>query len=275
MIVYTAVACWGRGHGIGSLDNAVHLAPYLGVTLGVIALCEFPLFFCSRCSRELRVAVAFMMAATAILLINKSIVGIYPWATRRFLPYAVPAVAILAGHAVSRLHRLRAPLKPWGRVAGVVVLLVLLRSNARRSYHAWARTDFSGLIEVLQQVAVQVADDEVVVADHDDWGTPLMLVFGKQVLNGRYFYASEGTECMERGLAALRRLAAGVNRIRFLTCTPEGLECYPLPVPGAKLEWSSNPFPFELVVHHRSATGYEVVRKSRVFRLYAWDPTGN
>lgn len=254
--------------------NLHGIVPYIGWGLVLCSTVGALLLFSRNdwAGRCMRVFVLFLLCVTTILFVKTFIVGVYPWATRRHLAYTVPAVAILSGYTLSVLWELRGKYGAYWKVVAIVLLIAVSGTNAKKSWHAWNRTEYDGASEILARVADQIEDDDIVVADHPWWGTPLTFIYGKQVLNGKRFYAVKDTETMRKGLAALARLRSKGSRIRFLTSTPDGLNVFPLEIKPVTLDWTAEEVVLEEIIHSRNATDFETRRKRPVFRLYTWAP---
>ena len=259
----------GRPEVRMALTNMRRLVPFVGWTVCAAAAAGGLLLVCGRrgAGRELKTFVIFLAGVTAAVFVHKHIVDIYPYATRRYLAFTVPAAAICGGYLLSRLWEAG----EWaGRACAAAALLVLLGGSARRGWRAWTGTEYDGVSAVLARAAARIGSDELIVADHPWWGTPMTFIYGKPVLNGRPFYSRPGTETMASGLAALRRIRGTGRRIRFLTSTAKGLDIFPLAVPGAALEWSSPELALEEIAHSPRASDFATRQRRFVFRLYSW-----
>lgn len=219
-------------------------------------------------------SVALFLAAIASLLLMKPwIVAVYPWATRRNLPYLVPAVAVFAGYLPALLWDGLPRKRLAGKIAAIVLLAALLLPLARKSWHAWSRVEFQGVSSVLARAADEIGGNDVVIVDSPRWGTPLALVHGKEVLNGKHLWRRKSAEEREIGLAALARLHREGRSIRFLTSTKgPGLDIYPFPIEPVTLDWESGDFALEEIIHSRRATDFVVSEKTHHLRLYTWSP---
>ena len=263
-----------RTGGSGRCSATMHgVAPYLGLFLAGAACLGALHLFWTEADREERIrpGVVYLFVIAAITTVGGGFIAdLYPWATRRHLVYAVPCITILAGHLMSILWGAGARRRLWRGVAvGLATLLVA--TNAKRSWHAWDRTEYNGLSAILQQVAEQIDDHDVVVCDHPWWATALSLTYGKTVLNAREFYESKSSDTMKKGMAVLARLKASEKRIRFLTSTrTAALSVYPEPISGAKLDWESGEVAFMEFIHHRSADDFEMQERRHAFRLFTW-----
>ena len=266
--------CYGRWGGGGKeADNLYRLLPYLGyVTVVVAVFGGLWLVYRGRdVKRETGAFLVALLGMVMIVLIKKWVRDLYPWATRRYLSCAVPLVVMFAAYPVSVLwksqHR-----TTLCRVAGVSLLALILMGNAKRSWHAWSRVETPGVLAVLDHLAAQIEQDDVVVVDDPAWGTPLRLIYGKNVLNGKHMWRRKDSEQMLVGLDGLSRLHANGKRVRFLTTTETlGLDIYPVLVEPTTLDWEASTT-LEKINHSTRANDFEV-RKSGVFlRLFTWRP---
>jgi hypothetical protein len=254
-------------------DNLYRLVPYLGALPALLAVAGGTLFLCRRddAARPLGVYLLFLLAVSAAVLIRKCAADLYPWTTRRYLAFTVPAVAILAAWPMTWLWEREQHRVPC-RVAALLGLLAVMGLQAKPVWHAWSRTEFNGITPVLAAAAGRIDDADIVVADHPWWGTPMLLTHGKQMLNGRHFYRREDEGTMQTGLAALARLHREGKCIRFLTSTEEGLGVYPDEVSPVTLDWSSDRIALEEISHHPRGNGFQTRHRQLVFRLYTWHP---
>ena len=284
-ILLAFVAGWGSGRFAEASGFFYRLVPFLGGTallcavLGGGVLC----WKAKQIPRELA-AMLFIFVFVALgLLVKGQIAPLYPWATRRHVPYAIPAIAILVGYVVSWLWSRSRGRCLWAwRVAAVALLISALVGvdakgrigvTARRAKHAWVRTEYNGLVAALETVAAQIDDDDIVVVDHPWWATPLTFVFEKRVLNARQFYAHEEAKTIMRsGMRAVDRLLREGRTVRLLTSTADGLKVYPLPVDTVSVEWESDEVLLKERVQGQRVDGFHLKERRFVFRLHALKP---
>lgn len=260
-------AGWLKSGGFRS--NLAHLAAYIGWPVCVLAVAGFLVLLCRRAlesASTLPAVACFLLVATLIVLREKHAAELYPWATKRFLPFAIPLVAISAGWALSGdwLEQRRR----WATGVPMAVLLGALTLTAPRIRDAWLNTEYDGISAPLAEVAARVCDNDVVVADHFQWGTPLMFVYGRQVLNGERIWARKNAAA----LPLLERLKRQGFRIWFLTSTDEGIGVFGFnPALPVNLKWSSGTTAYREIAHHRTNTGFPLREKTVQFRLYLWE----
>ncbi|MBM4143241.1 MAG: hypothetical protein FJ225_06580 [Lentisphaerae bacterium] len=249
----------------------VRLLPYLGLfpaALGLAgALCVFSEE--GRIGRTARGLMLFWGALTLIMLvrINDWTIPLYPWALRRYLPCAVPLAAVGTGFFLAALWRSDGRRKPSRRFTAGVLCAALVVTCAPRCRRAWLRTEYGGAHAALAAVARRLSADDIVLADHPAWGTPLRFMFGRRVLDGRHFYR-RGPDAAQAGLDALRRLARAGRPVRLLTSTEAGLDVYPVGLPDARVEWRSEPLPVRSIAQARDANDFMLRERTKVFTLY-------
>jgi hypothetical protein len=212
----------------------------------------------------------FLLAATALTLASPEIAPILPWATRRYLEYTVPLLALLIGALIEGLWTHRTRLSFLGRSAAIIALATLLILTARASRRAWAYTEYDGLSAILTEAAQRIGPGDIVVADHFRWGTPLRFIYGQQVVNGELYLGAANAARFRGALQALERRRQPGTRILFFTSTEAGMAVFPSAVEPVALLWESLPWLMREVNHSRRATQFELKSKPKVFRLYAW-----
>ncbi|OGV46543.1 MAG: hypothetical protein A2X46_06310 [Lentisphaerae bacterium GWF2_57_35] len=267
------LAAWFVLRGSDSIPSGIRrIAPYFGpgflgaslVGLGVLILRWHSISLLLKC------LIFYCLALTLATLQNDAIANLYPWATRRFVEFTVPLVAVLSGLAVAAAWPDRFDRRIRGALA-VGAAFAILAVSARQSYHAWTRTEYDGYSDLLASIARQIEPTDIVVADHFLYGTPLRFIYGKHILNGEVLWSRRNPKEMQAALTALRRIVRPGERIRFLTSTSKGLDVYPVAIEPASLDWTSPPFVYEDLQHHPRADGFELRSHERVFRLYTVD----
>ena len=256
----------------GTATSLRRILPYLGWGY-MIAAALGALVLYSKQGEEthlLRIVICWLAAVTAVVLIQSFMAMIYPWATRRYLQFTVPCLSILLAYLCHWLWPRTAGRIPWGKGLAVIILMAVLLSSAKSSWHAWNRTEYDGLSAALAEVAEQIDPEDIVVVDHPWWGTPLRFLHGVRILNARTFYARDGGQTMSAGLAALERLRNEGAKIRFLTSTERGLTVYPMDPGKVELDWTSGTINVDEIIHHKRMSDFKIKHKTRVFRLYTW-----
>ena len=250
-------------------DNPARLLPFLGlvpVLFSVGGAARVALHW-RRENRALKGILIFLLVATAGLLFRKNIADLYPWATRRYFPFTVPLVALLGGYFLAWLWQ-------WGSAPRTGRVLACLAFALSTFVHgttiraAWEHTDFNGVSDLLEQISAQVDAGDVIVADHPRWGTPLALLYGKQVLNGQPLWRDNSGRKAAAAFRALERIAADGTRVHLLTSSDRGTDIYPVRVKTEEKVWSSGPVTLGEIVHHPKASRFVLDRRERTFRLY-------
>ncbi len=216
--------------------------------------------------------ILFLMAATGVMLVEGQISELYPWATRRYLVYTVPLVAILGGVALDALWNSSLGYRSISRVSAVAVALLVCLVGGRQSLRAWQATEYDGLSERLSEVAEHIGDGDLVVPDHFLFGVPIRFIHNRPVLNGTLLWQESRGRDLERALIALKRLSSHGWRIRFLTSTTEGMDIFPFMPDGISEDWSWPPFSLREIEHSGSGDGFNTRTFVRQFRLYTWQP---
>lgn len=253
--------------------NTNALLSYIGVPLLLLAGGGFLIFFVdfSKSTRQpFHWIILFLIAISLLVLVKSLIMGIFPWATRRYLEFTVPAIAVLAGIFTSTLWQLRLKTAFAGPAIAIIFVTIVIGSEARLDRHALTRTEYNGLSEALATVAQHINKNDIVVADHFFYATPLSLIYGKSMINGEALWSRNNAQVMEEALKALRRLQQRGYRIRFLTSVPEGLSLYRAAITPVTLDWTSPEIHLDEIIHHVKARDFELRKKDRQFRLYTW-----
>ncbi|MBM4153869.1 MAG: hypothetical protein FJ221_02415 [Lentisphaerae bacterium] len=263
--------------GPKDLDNLQRLLPFTGVLPMLAAAAGLAAALLAR--PRMRPAalfplLLFLFAVAWMLVLRKSIVDLYPWATRRYVPYLAPFVAIAAGHLLTLLwHAPRG--RTAARGAAVLVAAALLAEPAQAARRAWTYTQYNGLGAAIAVVADRVGPRDAVIADHPLWGTPLALIHGRNVLGGQ----ADGSGRDNGAAIAVilpdltRRLAAEGRRVLCLTSTARGLDVFPFAgAAEATLAWEAPPFEFQVMAQHAAAKQFVLQTRSARFRLYELAP---
>ncbi|MFH0878548.1 MAG: hypothetical protein V2A34_02435 [Lentisphaerota bacterium] len=215
---------------------------------------------------DARTWILFFLAATCVTLANSEIAALMPWASRRYVEYTVPLLALLAGAALGLTWNQ----KPARRIAALLGLGLLLAGSARQTAAAWKTTEYNGLSDVLANVAAQLGPEDVVVADHFLWATPLRIIYDRPMVNGELYLDPLMAPSLRKALNVLASWRKEGTRIFFLTSTDRGLDVFPTKIGPVSMVWTSGPFQEQIIRHHKNAGGFTLREKSRVFRLYAW-----
>lgn len=259
-----------------ALIRFVRVVPFhgsLGVALAGAGLAWLALSRRPGAGR-LKSLAAALAVVCALLFIQSGIVPLYPWALRRYVVFWVPLLALAQAFAVVGAVELwRGGRRIW---SGLLLALLLPAGvqAARISLAAATVGNYAGLAAALAPVERALAPDDVVVADSPEWGTPLLLAGGRDVVNGRRLWRSPDPEYWREYLDALRRVREKTGRrVLWLTSTGDGLDVYPVELGGAWLEAEFEPFVYRTVNHGARGRSYGVRERQREFRLFEWDGT--
>lgn len=263
--------------GPKDLDNLQRLLPFAGwlpMLAGALGL-GTAMFVRPRIRTALLFPLfLFLFAIAWILILRKSIADLYPWATRRYVPFLVPFLAIAAGHGLSLLWT-ASRWKRAARAAAALAFVALLAVPTDAARRAWIYTQYNGLGAQMQAVADRIATNDVVIADHPAWGTPLALIHGRNILGGQ----ADGTARDNgRAIAGIlpdltRRLAADGRKLLCLTSTEAGLAVFPFAdSAAAKLVWEAPPFTYQVMAQHPAARQFKLETRGVRFRLYELAP---
>lgn len=250
------------------------LMPYLGPYLTAIAAVSgLWLFRKGGAPPALILYAGFLATITVLTLGTGFIADIYPWATRRYLTFTLPLLALLTGHALSRLYHLGSCRHTAWRYAAYLALALILGANAKRSWHAWNRTELNGVSALLNEIAAEIASNDIVIVDSPKFATPLNHIYGKRVLNGKRIWASSDVSKKKAQMATLRRLSAEGHRIRFLTTTDKRLDIYECDFAAVQRDWETDmPMLVANIIHSKRASDFEMSEPLRSFALYTVYP---
>ncbi len=251
-----------------NIDNFYRLLQFIGI-VPILLTVTGGFILLKKKQGRITTLITFLTSVTLLLLIKKWIADIYPWATRRYLPYTIPLIAILSSYTLSYLWENSK--NRYNKIATILILILVLASTGKKSLNAWNHTELNGLVSIMNKVAKEIEPQDIVIVDHPWWGTPLACIFGKRVLDGRHFY-KDGTKKMEEGIKVIEGLYRRGASVKFLTSTDLGLKIYPLPIKNARLLWTSKRVSLYRIVHARKANDFVLRKKEYIFRLYSWNP---
>lgn len=166
---------------------------------------------------------------TLVYVWNPVINPVHYYASRRFLPLAIPGLSLLALFAVRKLVDRFAPVTPvrWVRTVGAGVALYLCGMTLIHAWPLWNHGDNPGFVDQCAQVATRLdPGDKVLVAKSPRspvWATPLFMTFGLPAIP-LDLNDSEGANALYESVERARR---------------DGRRCYLLaesPLEGAGLE---------------------------------------
>jgi hypothetical protein len=260
-----------------AIGRGLRTLPFLGALVVAWAGVGLAQFAARRESGRglIQLLVLALGGASAFLVCAPGIAAIYPWALRRYLPFLVPFLAFVqAAAVVGWIEGFRLRPRTWN-VLALGLLLAALAQGAWLSRAAARVGDYPGLARILVQLADAVDSRDIVVADDPRWGTPLLRLLGRDVINGRLLWDSPDPAFQQNYLEILQRLRAATGRrVLWLTSTDDRLALYPvtlgLVASAPRLEVS---YAYHTVIHSTRGDAYAVKPRSQVFRLYEWDGT--
>ena len=119
----------------------------------------------------------------------------------------------------------------------------------------------------LETLAAQLRPDDLVVADHFRWGTPLALAQGFTVLNAKPLLAGHGDA--ER---AATFLAQTGRRVVLFSSTSAGLAAWPAVFRDARPLHDAIPLEIRERIQHRSNRGFDTRARTAVLQAAEWKP---
>lgn len=206
------------------------------------------------------------------LVANPGISPLYPWAIRRFFPVFVLLMALGQVLAIDRLVVNFSSRPLIIRCGAALLLLVAVYGGASKVREAFSVGDYLGMRSGLDKIDAVFRETDIVVADDPRWGTPLMLAYGRDVINGELLWKSEDPDYQVRFVEALRRLSANNSRrVVWLTSSERGVSIYPVAIGEAKMLGEPHHLSYRNVVHSSRARSYATEEKRKVLALYAWN----
>ncbi len=248
------------------------IAPFLSLVLIAVAIPGLTLFRRELpLSRHGKAMLFVLLCATGMTLWQGAIVPIYPWATRRYLAFTVPVLAMLAAGSLELLGRaIRRPM--LRRIVLTSALATLLLLPAGRLRRVWTLTEYDGLSEKLTAAAQRTEAGDVLIADRFRYGIPLLFIHGCTVLNGERLIELTGPGRIRQAAGILHRLHDEGWRIRFLTSTGAGMAVFPFRLNGIASDWKSEPFDLRELQHDVHIRDYVPILLERRFALHTWHP---
>ncbi len=218
-------------------------------------------------ARRLPLTLWLCWLATALVaaLIHRHAAELYPWATKRWMPWTVP---LLATGAAALVHAACATRRPWSRWFGIGLALALCAATLPSTLRAWRSTEYNGSAAALDRLAATLRPDDLVISDHFLWGTPLALAHGFTVLNAEPLLAGQGNP--DPAPAVLRRTG---RRVVLVTSTKGALRDWPLPFANAVPLADPIAFTTRERIQHRSQRGFSTRERTFVLQAHAWEPT--
>jgi hypothetical protein len=224
--------------------------------------------------RVLKTLVCALAIVCLLLFLQLGIAPLYPWALRRYVVFLVPLLAWAQAFAIVRGVEV-IPLRGGGwRWAVLLVFIPALVEGGRISAAAFRVGDYPGLGQALSALERALKPGDVIVTDDPEWGTPLFLAGGRDVVSGRLLWRRDDPDYQRRYMEALRdvRQESG-RRFLWLTSTAKGRDLYPVELGGNSTPITEVDYNFRVVNHSARARTYETRPRHRIFRLYDWNGT--
>lgn len=274
-ILVAAGTVWLHPTGYSEMrENVTRMIPYLGWPLIVMGGTGLVLRAAHAVRhRELNRLDQWLLWCLCVGIvpwIYKHVADLYPWATKRYLS----SISLILGIGTAiTLHAVVLALRPrvgrWAALPLIIGILIPLGWNATRIRDAWLHIEYPHLNQTLSKIAEAVdPHDDVLVADHFVWGTPLCMIHQRTVLNGERLWQAESEV---RTAAALQFLAQQANkgrRVLLLTSTERGAGVFPAPFQDAVLVKEFPPYSYQTIAHHRRGSRFAIRARTAHFRLY-------
>lgn len=205
------------------------------------------------------------------LLLHGGIAALYPWALRRYFVYLVPFMALILSYLTLRLfEKWENGRRVWVFIVGTLVVFALV-DGIRHSRDAFRVGDYKGMSAFIAFLNDHIQDGDVVVADDPRWGTPLLLVHGRDMLNGKLLWESRSAEYRSDYLHVLNRiLDQGQRRVLWLTSTPSATDIYKTEFISMQPLLEGLVFHYPTVIHSNRAGAFSQRTNTATFGLYLW-----
>ncbi len=254
-------------------NNVLKLMPYLGyplILIGILGIASrFAAAWKDRRMTALDAWLWLCLCAAIVPFTFKFAAELYPWATKRFLSSVLPVLSCGTAFALAfPLRHAKGYRKAWAWMLTAAGVAVVICSHGVRLQDAWRNIEYDGLFDHLQTIRAELEENDVVLADHFLWGTPLAMVFQCQTLNGERLWARESDDRTSAALRFLREQQAAGRRVLILTSTDRGAGVFPEAFHDARLFQEFPPYTYHTIAHHRNGTGFPVRERTATFRLY-------
>lgn len=205
----------------------------------------------------------WLSSALLAVWLHRHAAELYPWATKRWLAWSPPLLltgaCFLVDFLATRLGR-------SGRTAGFALAAAICVSLIAPSRAAWLAAEHRGSRRAVEELAAHLRPDDIVVADHFRWATPLALAMGLTTLNAEPMLHGRGNpEALARVLSNRGR------RIVLLTSTEAGIDTWPDPFRTARSLIDPLKVETRERIQHRSNRGYSTRERIYTLRLFEWE----
>ncbi len=204
--------------------------------------------------------------ALGLFLVAPGIAPIYPWGLRRFVPVLLPFMALAQSGVMAGWVRGSKIM----RVAGVSLLAGGLTGGMMNSNEAIRAGDYRGLHAVMEQLSSKVEDHDVVLVDDHRFATPLLLMYGHDVLLDRIMREHDlhaERETFQKMLMRLIEKRGG--RLLWLTTTGDPPSVFFIAHSSIMLTEEQVAYP--LIVHSLRGNHFRKVIEERSFILHCFE----
>ncbi len=198
------------------------------------------------------------------VLLRRHALELYPWATKRWLAVSPPllaaGIALFCAQTESRFGR-------PGRAVAAVAITALAIAAFPLSRSAWRASEHVGAHDALAELAARLRPDDLIVADHFRWATPLALAYGFTALNAEPLLAGRGDpEQVAQFLAGTKR------RVVLISSTRRGLDAWPEPFRHASPITEPIRIATRERIHHRSHRRFDTRDRAYTLSAAVWEP---
>lgn len=279
MLTITVILSWlGRDHiaGPDHIDNLKQLSLFIGSTAlmaGTVGNLYLLLKQHTRCHHIIWTTVMPLLLVTWLLVINKSITDLYPWATRRYLPWTALWIALSVPPLIQDLWNAKR-LQWLGRICAIMGLATIVTQWLPMSRKAFLYTSYNGAYPSLLSISQSLEPNDVIISDHPRWGTPLALTFGNHVLNGREIWSNNDKRRTNAAIKAIEKLHQKGYRVLLLTSTSTAIAIFPFDQSQWQLLKEFPEYTYQQIIQHPRAAEYVLETTSANFKLYQFIHTG-
>jgi hypothetical protein len=211
------------------------------------------------------VIIAVSLIIFGIFMASPGVFPTYPWALRRFAPWLFLVMALSQAVVVQATFS-----GSWVRKGFFLGFLMWgIWSGANQSHASAGVSDYRGLKTALSDLAGKLIAEDLIVADDPRYGTPLFMIFGQDVINGRQIWSSKDPDARKSIMDVLNRLANARNgRVLWLTTDEDGLRLYPESPAVYSNPVFSLDFEYDRILHHTKMRRFMTEKRSDILRVY-------